>query len=97
MQMVPRASGLAMDGADMMAAAVDAGGDYANADPMPCKGMTPACIDLMGCVVVLGAPIEAPSMVATAFNYQLTAYSFATDRLIGRTVGPELFPPILPA
>ena len=71
-------------------------GDASNDEPAPCKGLTPACIDAMGCVMALGVPLPALSVSAT-IRWTSVAYLLATDRLSGSSVEPELFPPIFVA
>jgi hypothetical protein len=101
-QLVPRA--LAMDYQTPCPMGMEAMGDMpmdqadtsADVDPSgsPCKGLTPDCIDAMGCVVAVAALPHAPISASTAFKWVDVAYSFVTPSLAGRSIPPDLFPPI---
>ena len=93
LQVVRPASGMPSDPAMSMA-----GMDMSNCDhpAVPCKGMTPACIDSMGCVTIIGLP-TIPLTAATPFEWGVLSYTAFGVALIGRTIRPELFPPILRA
>jgi len=93
LQTIPHASGMPSDPAMSMA-----GMDMGNCDhpAAPCKGMTPACIDGMGCVTLIGLP-TIPLAAATPFEWDVVSYTIFDVALAGRTVPPELFPPILRA
>jgi hypothetical protein len=62
----------------------------------PCQGMTPACIDSMGCLMTVAVP-PAPVAPPTPFKWGAVIYSLSVTTLIGVTIEPELFPPILRA
>lgn len=59
----------------------------------PCKGLTPACIDVMGCVVPVAIPIQVPILSQLASGWSEVAYVTATPRLAGRSIPPDPFPP----
>jgi hypothetical protein len=63
---------------------------------MPCKGMIPVCADSLGCAVVVDLPAP-PSAEFVAVNWVQVVWAAAGTTLAGRTVPPELFPPILSA
>jgi hypothetical protein len=69
-----------------VAAAADAVG-------VPCKGLTPACIDAMGCVVPVAVPLRAPVLSPVATAWSEVAYTTATPVLAGRSIPPDPFPP----
>lgn len=62
----------------------------------PCTGHTPTCIDHVGCVTLSALPIS-PVSPPIAFRWTSVAYDFAAEPLAGRSVEPELAPPILAA
>jgi hypothetical protein len=72
--------------------------DMSNCDHSgaPCKGMTPACIDSMGCVTIVGLP-ATPVLAVTTIEWSVLSYPVLEVALYGRTIRPELFPPILRA
>jgi hypothetical protein len=71
---------------DMSPAAPCSGSD------MPCKGMMPACMDSMSCTftVVLPMPMAPP----TALQWSRVSYATLSATLNGRSIEPDLFPPI---
>lgn len=75
-----------MDCADMDMAA-------SKHDTTPCRGMTLACIAMMGCV---STPLVAaePSAAAVRMRYARILYITIDAVLAGVTVEPEIFPPI---
>ena len=91
LQVIPHAPAMASD-------LSMAGMDMSNCDhpAAPCKGMTPACIDNMGCATIIGLP-TAPLSAATPFEWGVLSYAVFDVALAGRTIRPELFPPILRA
>jgi hypothetical protein len=60
---------------------------------MPCKGMMPACADAMGCIVLAALP-AAPTAASVAVVWAAIDYPVLASMLDGRSVEPELFPPI---
>jgi hypothetical protein len=93
LQTVPHGSGMPSESTMSMA-----GMDMGNCDrpTAPCKGMTPACIDSMGCVTIIGLP-TIPLAAATPFEWGVLSYTTFDVALAGRTIRPEIFPPILRA
>ena len=89
-QAIPRASvaapEMAMAGMDMSGASHRA---------PPCKGMTPACTDCLGCATA-GLP-ATPVLVSAPIVWGELRYAPIIIALTGRTIRPELFPPILRA
>lgn len=75
---------------DMSAASVNSS---TMPDDMPCKGMIPVCNDSIGCAVVvdLPAPVRAAPV---AVHWTVVVWSAAPSTLAGRTLEPELTPPI---
>jgi hypothetical protein len=63
---------------------------------MPCKGITPACVEVMGCAV-LAALLPTPLSPPMPIKWAVVAYHLHSFVLDGRSVEPELFPPILSA
>ncbi len=93
LQAVPHASGMPSESTMSMA-----GMDMTNCDhpAAPRKGMSPACIDSIGCVTIIGLP-TIPLAAATPFEWGVLSYTAFDVALAGRTIRPELFPPILRA
>jgi hypothetical protein len=60
----------------------------------PCKGMMPTCADAMGCIIFAALP-AAPTSTAVAVVWAAIDYPALASMLDGRSVEPELFPPIL--
>jgi hypothetical protein len=60
---------------------------------MPCKGMDPECIKQMGC---LGTPSLPTQLTAdfVPFVYDAVAYWVPAESSAGRSIKPELLPPI---
>ncbi len=58
----------------------------------PCKGMTPACIDSMGCIVAIPT---ATFITPASFEWRGISYASFNVAMADRTIRPELFPPIL--
>lgn len=59
----------------------------------PCDGMTLDCIGKMGCASALVLPDRLPQPGA-AVQFHPVAYVVGDERRAGRSVSPELFPPI---
>jgi hypothetical protein len=73
-----------------MAMPASASGDT---KPMPpCKGMTPDCIKLMGCVTVTALPARFLTHEMTV-QYSTVAYWKASSKLAGLDHEPEPLPP----
>jgi hypothetical protein len=97
LQTVPHASGMLSEllSEPAMSTAV-MGMNDCDHPAAPCTGMTPACIDSMGCVTVIGLP-TIPLSAATPFDWGVPSYTAFDVALAGRTIRPEIFPPILRA
>ena len=79
-------------GMDMTMAA-QGGGAPATA-PMPCKGMTPACMTDVGCIFMIGVPVPAASMAVGLAWAPVTWHWWPVEVAAGRVRAPELRPPI---
>lgn len=62
----------------------------------PCTGHMPNCIDHLGCLTVSALP-ASPVAIAVVFEWTSLDYDLAPTALSGRSVKPELSPPILAA
>ncbi|WP_252952781.1 hypothetical protein [Siccirubricoccus soli] len=60
--------------------------------PVPCKGMTPACVDALGCVSNSLAAPENPA--GGPLTWTPTIYWAGADAREGRSIEPALDPPI---
>src|ERR1019366_2885126 len=80
-------------GMDMTVAATD-GGVTPDTPPMPCKGMTPACMTDVGCIFMIGVSVPAAS-VAVLLTWAPVTYHWPSVEVAdGRTRAPDLRPPI---
>ena len=62
--------------------------------PMPCKGMTPACMADLGCVFMIGVPVP-PSRVAVHLAWSPVSYQWPADTAADGSIrAPDLRPPI---
>ena len=95
-QMMPRALAIPQSSLCPMGMVSEPAEMSADADQssMPCKGMTPTCIDVMGCVVTVAVPL-APLSTPTVLKWAEVAYSCTISLPTGRSVPPDLFPPII--
>ena len=59
----------------------------------PCKTMTGECIGKMGCAVAVKEP-PLPLAEAAPVRYEAVAYQSWSETRSGRSILPELFPPI---
>ena len=93
MQVVPHASAMPSD----ISMSMD-DMDMSNCDHLgaPCKGMTPACIDSMGCTAIAALP-TTPLLTSAPLHWDVLSYGLVDVAMNGRTIRPELFPPILRA
>jgi hypothetical protein len=89
MQVLPRS--VAFESGQIAVASTDMPCDGGSGTP--CKGMTLACIDAMGCVVAVAIPARVPQL--TTVPWVAAMYTFADTSLSGLSVEPELSPPIL--
>jgi hypothetical protein len=78
-------------GMDMTVAAHGAAPDTA---PMPCKGMTPACMTDVGCIFMIGVPVPVAPMVVDLAWAPVTWHWWPVEVAAGRVRAPELRPPI---
>ncbi|HEV2548414.1 MAG TPA: hypothetical protein VGU20_13825 [Stellaceae bacterium] len=62
----------------------------------PCKGMMPTCADATGCIIVAALP-AAPTSGSVPVVWAAFDYPSLAAMLDGRSIEPELFPPILSA
>ena len=62
--------------------------------PMPCKGMTPACMSDLGCVFMIGLPSVSPTPTMTRLSWQRVRYDSLAQSADGLTRKPALDPPI---
>lgn len=58
----------------------------------PCKGMTPDCIKLMGCVTISALP-ACFAMQGFAVQYGVVDYPMFSSKLAGLDHQPDPFPP----
>jgi hypothetical protein len=94
LQVIASAS-VSADQPAMPMATMDMSGDCDNPAP-PCKGMTPACIVSMGCLMIVAVP-AAPLAASVPFKWGTVSYASSVAPLDGVSIEPELFPPILRA
>lgn len=98
LQGLPAASAMAqMGGMRDAATTVSADQSEAAPDPSntgPCKGMTLACMDTMACVVVLAAQLPVPVATGALLSSVIVVYSVRNAPIAGRSIAPELTPPI---
>lgn len=59
----------------------------------PCKGMDPECVKQMGCLGTASLPLRPPSS-PTFFAYRRIAYWIPAAVISGRSIKPDLLPPI---
>ena len=62
--------------------------------PMPCKGMTPACMTDLGCIFMIGMPTVSPVLMMTRLSWSRVRYGALSQRVDGLTRKPALDPPI---
>jgi hypothetical protein len=84
---MPSDQSMSMDGMDM---------SQCDHPAAPCKGMTPGCIDSMGCVAIVALP-TMPLLTSAPLHWDVLSYRVVDVAMNGRTIRPELFPPILRA
>ena len=60
---------------------------------MPCKGLDPECVKQMGCLGTANLPLR-PLSPATLFSYSRVAYWLPAATFAGRSIKPDLLPPI---
>jgi len=59
---------------------------------MPCKGMTPGCVKMMGCAAVSALPAHF-MIFASPARYGAIDYWTSPSALAGLDLAPELLPP----
>jgi hypothetical protein len=94
LQTVPRAD--AMSAQPGMAMADMTGMADGHQPLTPCKGLTPTCLDRMGCVINLAVPMMPPPNPVSV-RWAAVSYSSTVTPLTGVSTEPELSPPILRA
>ena len=62
--------------------------------PIPCKGMTPACMTDLGCIFMIGMPTVSPGLSITRLYWSRVSYSELSERVDGLSKKPALDPPI---
>lgn len=62
----------------------------------PCNGLTPACIDSVGCAVPTALPVP-PLSASTMFEWVAATFTLPDNSMSGLSVEPDLTPPILRA
>jgi hypothetical protein len=96
MQLMPRAwaapgeAGAAVP-CEMMDMQADSGA--AGTPEMPCKGKIPVCNDSIGCAVFVDLP-SPPRAAPVDVHWTSVVWTAFQSALFGRTVEPELSPPI---
>ena len=83
------AEAAAGDCANMAIMAADQGAGH----DMPCKGMDPECVKQIRCLGTPSLPLRLGDNVVS-FAYGKVAYWTPASFLDGRSVKPDLFPPI---
>jgi len=76
----------------MEMAAMDMGGDC-DQPAAPCKGLTPDCINIMGCVINTAA-LVAPLAASAPFEWSAVSYFSLNGMPTGVSIKPEHSPPI---
>ena len=79
-------------GMDMPMVAHDGG--TPDTSPMPCKGMTPACMTDLGCIFMIGVPLPAAPVVVDLAWAPVTYHWPSVEVSDGRIRAPDLRPPI---
>ncbi len=82
-------------GTDMTAGmTMTAHGGPPDTAPMPCKGMTPACMTDLGCIFMIGVPVPV-APVAVLLAWAPVTYNWPSVEIAdGRIRAPDLRPPI---
>ena len=76
---------------DMAMVAHDGNPDSA---PMPCKGMTPACMTDLGCIFMIGVTVPTPQLVVHRARYPVSYHWPSIEMADGSIRAPDLRPPI---
>ena len=76
-----------------MPMAADGGGP--DNQPVPCKGMSPACMIDLGCIFMIGVPAPGPGPLVVHLGWEPVSYRLSADKTpVGRIRAPDLRPPI---
>jgi hypothetical protein len=62
--------------------------------PMPCKGMTPACMTDVGCIFMIGVAVPVASTAVDLAWAPVIWHWWPVEVAAGRARSPELRPPI---
>jgi hypothetical protein len=62
--------------------------------PMPCKGMTPACMTDFGCIFMIGMPTVSQALSMNRLSWSPVSYGELFQLAAGLTRKPALDPPI---
>jgi hypothetical protein len=62
--------------------------------PMPCKGITPACMIDLGCIFMIGVPVPAAPLVVHLAWASVVYHWPSAVAADGRIRAPDLRPPI---
>ena len=82
---------LSLSAAHTEMAMVDQNGGDGN--PMPCKGITLNCLSDLGCIFMISLP--APQLtIATDPAWSAVVYGLPSNAAAGRSIAPDLGPPI---
>ena len=65
-----------------------------DAAPMPCKGMAPACMTDLGCIVMIGMPTVPSVLTATRLSWSRVRYDYLSKSADSLARKPALDPPI---
>jgi len=66
-----------------------------DAPPMPCKGMTPACMTDFGCVFMVAVPVVPAVPLVVHLAWASITYRWPSAEIAdGRIQAPDLRPPI---
>ena len=69
--------------------------DGGNGNPMPCKGITLNCLSDLGCIFMISLP--APQLtIASDLAWSPVVYGSPSNAAAGRSIAPDLGPPIQP-
>lgn len=76
-------------GADMIMVDQDNG----DGNPMPCKGIAINCLSDLGCIFMISLPAPQLTM-ATDLAWSSVVYGLPSNAAAGRSIEPDLGPPI---
>jgi hypothetical protein len=84
-----------MNGCPMSAPSMGTFSERSQSDT-PCNGLTPACIDAVGCAMPTALPVTILS-ASTTFEWTAATFTLSDISLSGLAIEPDLTPPILRA